>query len=68
MPRHPDMAQLEGIYRQIKEHPGERPSLIARLLGLHRSEVTRALPSMEGKGFLICEDDHGRLWPFSDEE
>ncbi len=56
--------RLEGIYRKIEEHPGKRPGFIARILGLNRSEVTRALPAMEKRGFLISEDDKGRLWPF----
>lgn len=56
--------RLQGIYRTIEEHPGERPGYLARLLGLNRSEVTRALPAMETGGYLISEDDKGRLWPF----
>ncbi len=36
----------------------------ARLLGLHRSEVTRSLPVLEDKGFHLIEDDRGGLWPF----
>ena len=57
--------RLEGIYRKIEEHPGKRPGFVARILGLNRSEVTRALPAMEKRGFLISEDDRGGLWPYS---
>lgn len=64
MSRNPNILQLEGIYHRIKEHPGEHPGFIARLLGLHRSEVTRALPAMEDNGLLVSEDDKGGLWPF----
>jgi len=56
--------RLEGIYRKIEEHPGKRPGFVARILGLNRSEVTRALPAMEKRGFLISEDDRGGLWPY----
>ena len=38
--------------------------LIARLLGLNRSEVTRSLPVLEEKGLYLSEDEKGGLWPF----
>jgi Mn-dependent DtxR family transcriptional regulator len=56
--------RVEQIYRKIEEYPGKRPGFIAHLLGLNRSEVTRALPSLQDKGLLISEDDKGGLWPF----
>lgn len=56
--------RVEQIYRKIKEHPGKRPGFVARLLGLNRSEVTRALPALEDKGLLVSEDEKGGLWPF----
>lgn len=52
------------IYRTIEVHPGKKAGMIARLLGLHRSEVTRSLPALEHKGFHLFEDDRGGLWPF----
>lgn len=64
MARQANGERLEGIYRKIEEYPGERPGFFARLLGLNRSEVTRALPALEDKGLLVSEDEHGRLWPF----
>ncbi len=64
MARQPNQERLEGIYRKIEAYPGERPGFIARLLGVNRSEVTRALPALEDRGLLVSEDDHGRLWPF----
>ena len=57
--------RLRGIYRTINEHPGQRPGFLARLLGLNRSEVTRALPALEHNGLLVSEDERGGLWPFS---
>ncbi|GAB4505465.1 MAG: hypothetical protein Fur0043_24600 [Anaerolineales bacterium] len=68
MARQPNSERLEGIYRKIEEHPGERPGFLARLLGVNRSEVTRALPALEEKGLLVSEDDDGRLWPFRREK
>ena len=56
--------KCEAIYGKFKEHPGRRPGYIARLLGLHRSEVTRALPILEARGYLLSEDEKGGIWPF----
>jgi DNA-binding IclR family transcriptional regulator len=64
MGRRQKESRLEGIYRKIEEHPGERAGFFASLLGLNRSEVTRALPSLEDLGLLVSEDEKGRLWPF----
>jgi DNA-binding IclR family transcriptional regulator len=55
---------MDKVFQTIRQYPGEKPGFIARLLGLHRSEVTRLLPSLEEHGYLISEDDRGGLWPF----
>ncbi len=66
----PDMARklnsekLERIYRSVEANPGRRAGWIARLLGLSRSEVTRALPAMDDYGYYLSEDERGGLWPF----
>jgi DNA-binding IclR family transcriptional regulator len=57
--------RAEKIYRKIEEHPGKKAGLIARLLGLNRSEVTRAMPVLQDKGLLVSEDEQGGLWPFT---
>ena len=64
MTRQPNQERLQEIYCTIENSPGERPGFVARLLGLNRSEVTRALPAMEDKGLLVSEDEKGGLWPF----
>jgi DNA-binding IclR family transcriptional regulator len=56
--------RAEKIYRTIEKHPGKKAGMIARLLGLNRSEVTRSLPALQDKGLLISEDDKGGLWLF----
>jgi DNA-binding IclR family transcriptional regulator len=56
--------QLEEIYDAIEQNPGWLPAWIARLLGRQRSDITRALPSLDEHGFLVSEDEEGRLWPF----
>ncbi len=65
MGRRSQDSQLEKIYNKVTEHPGEKPGFFARLLGLHRSEVTRSLPALEEKGWFLSEDEKGGLWPFS---
>jgi DNA-binding IclR family transcriptional regulator len=60
--------RAERIYRTIEEYPGMRAGLIARLLGLNRSEVMRSLPRLQEKGLLVCEDEKGGLWVFHDED
>ena len=64
MARPANEKRVEKIYREIEEHPGKKAGLIARLLGLNRSEVTRALPALQDKGLLVSEDNKGGLWPF----
>ncbi len=65
MARKPQQDRLEGIYRTIEDNPGEKAGFLASLLGLNRSEVTRALPALEEKGLLVSEDEQGGLWPFT---
>lgn len=64
MARPANHKRVEKIYRKIEEHPGKKAGLIARLLGLNRSEVTRALPVLQDHGLLVSEDEQGGLWPF----
>ena len=64
MARRPQNAKLENIYDKVQEHPGKKPGYIARLLGLHRSDVIRTLPSLDQEGLYLYEDDRGGLWAF----
>lgn len=56
--------QLEALYEAVEANPGERPGFLARILNLDRSTVSRTLPALEEKGYLLTEDNKGRLWPF----
>ncbi len=64
MARPQNKQRLEEIYRKIEQHPGKRAGLIARLLGLNRSAVTRSLPCLEENGLYLFKDEKGGLWPF----
>lgn len=68
MARKPNNQRMEDIYQEVRNYPGERPGFLARLLGLHRSEVTRLLPDMDESGFYLSEDERGGLWPFRKDE
>ena len=52
MARKQQQDRLTGIYRTIEDNPGEKAGFLARLLGLNRSEVTRAFR------FRMTELDH----------
>ena len=65
--KHPN-EKLESLYNTIEQQPGCKPGFLARLLGWQRSEVTRALPALEERGWLVSEDHKGGLWPFSEKK
>ena len=64
MGRRHNPEKLIKIFRAVRENPGHRPGLIARLIGIHRSDVLRALPALEEHGLYLCEDEHGCLWVY----
>lgn len=68
MARPANYHRVEEIYRTIEKYPGRKAGLIASLLGLHRSEVTRSLPLLEEQGYLIYEDEEGGLYTLHDKK
>jgi Mn-dependent DtxR family transcriptional regulator len=62
--RRTDRGRLEAIWRTVEKEPGIKAGRVARELGLPRSSVTRALPSLEEEGLLLSQDRAGRLWPW----
>ena len=57
--------RLEAIWQQVQWQPGIRPGRVAQQLGIPRSSVTRALPTLEEQGLLLSEDARGRLYPWA---
>lgn len=57
-------ADLEEMYKIVAAQQGTSARGIAEEIGVSPSTVTRALASMEEAGYLLSEDDRGRLWPF----
>jgi len=59
-----DNTNLRTIARTIIENPGISIKGITKLTGLRSRTIRAALPTLESCGFLITEDDNGRLYPF----
>jgi Mn-dependent DtxR family transcriptional regulator len=64
MGRKQNEENLLTIYNVIEQNPGQKAGFLARLLGWNRSEVTRRLPALDERGYLVSEDESGGLWPF----
>ncbi len=54
--------EMEQTFAQIEQNPGLNPTELAERLGVASSTVQRRLPGMEEAGFLLAEDDQGKLW------
>jgi Mn-dependent DtxR family transcriptional regulator len=61
--RDANQKRLESIWRTVEQEPGIRAGAVARKLGVPRSSVMRALPTLEQAGLLLSEDRKGRLHP-----
>lgn len=57
-------ADLEEMYKIVEAQQGTSARGIAEEIGVSPSTVTRSLAGMEEAGYLLSEDDKGRLWPF----
>ena len=64
MPRTVSVDRLWHLFQAIQRRPGARPADLARELGWHRSQVIRLLPHLDDYGYLVYEDDEGRLYPY----
>lgn len=60
--------EFAQIQQMIERDPGLSARELARRLGVAASTIIRLLPSMEEAGYLLAEDDEGRLLPFTDKE
>lgn len=52
----------------LTEQPGLSAAELARLLDVDRSTIARRLPSMDEAGYLLYEDDQGRLYRFDEND
>ena len=56
--------QFVHIQQMLEQEPHLSAREIARRLGVAVSTITRMLPSMEEAGYLLSEDDEGKLSVF----
>jgi DNA-binding IclR family transcriptional regulator len=66
MARKPNPDRLQVAERLLEEQPGHLPAEYAQIMGCHRESFNRLLVQLDEKGFLLWEDEQGRLWPFAD--
>ena len=50
------------IYRVVKDNPGINKPLAARLIGVEPRTMDGLLCGMDNAGYMLAEDDKGRLW------
>jgi hypothetical protein len=55
---------LRTVAKTIIQNPGITVKGITKLTGLPSRSIRGALITLESCGFLISEDDQGRLYPF----
>lgn len=55
---------FEEIQQRLEQNPGQSARQLAKQMNVSPSTITRQLPSMEEAGYLLAEDEKGRLWPF----
>ena len=65
---HKKEPDLQVMYDRLKESPGISATELSRRLHVAPSTVQRRLPSLEEAGFLLSEDQAGRLWPYEDDQ
>lgn len=63
MARRADETRLRKARKAIIIRPGQSASYYARLVGCHRYVFNTLLAMLNDRGFLLWEDDRGRLWP-----
>ena len=61
MGRKGNQVRLNEIVRLVQERQGQNAASIAKMLGLDKKIVSRALAQLEERGDLLAEDDQGRL-------
>lgn len=54
------------IYDAICATPGLTYTGVANVLKVGRQTVYMALTLMDKRGFMLCEDDAGRLYPYKE--
>jgi DNA-binding IclR family transcriptional regulator len=59
--------EFSDMHQALLEHPGQSLHELARQFGVPASTILRRLPGMAEAGYLLYEDDRGKLYPFDKE-
>ncbi len=65
MARKANPDRLQEAARLVMEQPGHLSAEYARRMGCQREAFNRLLAQLDEHGFLLSEDEQGRLWPFA---
>jgi DNA-binding IclR family transcriptional regulator len=60
--------EFSDMHETLQQQPGLSLRALARQLSVSPSTILRRLPAMDEAGFMLYEDDDGKLYPFDDEE
>ena len=55
---------IETIYKAIKENPGITRADLIKTTGIHRGSLDSRLATLNNKGYLLSEDQYGRIYPY----
>ena len=58
--------RLSLAWRYVIEHPGCSGTRLAREAGYKANNGTAILTALEYNGYLLSEDERGRLYPWDD--
>lgn len=61
MARNINDQKLNELQNAITNYPEHRASWFAQLLGTDNKDIQRSLVQLERQGYLLAEDDNGRL-------
>jgi hypothetical protein len=64
MARKANQDRIHQAAKLIEARPGQLSAEYARQMGCRREAFNRLLVQLDDKGFLLSEDEQGRLWPF----
>jgi len=62
-----NVIRLVAIYALVHDRPGLTVKQVAEGIGVSYYNVRNCLPTLEGAGLLLSEDERGRLFVFEDE-
>lgn len=65
MARKANEERLKEVSDLFQSKPGHRAGEYARMLKIHREELSRVLVQLNDRGIMLSEDEQGRLWPFN---